>query len=286
MTRRSITSEQQPSLSTKAYMLRGFCSVLILPMWADGAALPSSSPLLTCSYKVLNTYPHDRTAFTQGLIFKGGALYESTGRFGESSIRKVHLESGEILQRVNLPSSVFGEGLTAWQDTLINVTWTSGIGFILDAADLELQRTFRYDGEGWGLTRSDRAILMSDGTSQIRVLDPASYKELQRINVTAEGAPVLSLNELEWVEGEIYANIWRSDRIARIDARTGHVHSWIDLSGLLKGFGASDSTEAVLNGIAYDDQGDRLFVTGKLWPNLFEIELAGPPGCRVRSTSQ
>ena len=270
-----------PRSSMRAHMRRGACSVLIiLPVLAGGAVLPSTGSLPVCSYKVINTYPHDRTAFTQGLIFKNGVLYESTGQRGRSSIRKVRLEEGKILQKVDLPDSVFGEGLTEWQDSLISVTWTSGVGFVFNTADLEVQRTFRYSGEGWGLTRSDQAILMSDGTSQIRVLDPVSLRELRRINVTAESAPVFQLNELEWVKGEIYANIWQSDLIARIDARSGHVKSWIDLSGLLEGFGASAGNEAVLNGIAYDDQHERLFVTGKLWPKLFEIEVAGPPeGC-------
>jgi glutamine cyclotransferase len=264
----------------RARVLRIICSLLVVsPVWADGAISKSVGSPAVCSFKVINAYPHDPAAFTQGLLYKDGLLHESTGRYGASSIRKVRLETGEVVQQVKLPKTVFGEGLTAWQDKLISVTWTSGVGFIVDARDLKVQRSFRYAGEGWGLASSDRAILMSDGSSQIRVLDPTSLQELRRINVTAQGVPVLKLNELEWVNGQIYANIWQSDRIARIDAHTGHVQAWIDLSGLLKGFG-KDAGEAVLNGIAYDPQGDRLFVTGKLWPQLFEIELTGPSECR------
>lgn len=265
---------------------RACCLAILLTLWADAA---SPAPLRTvpiCSYKVINTYPHDRTAFTQGLIFRDNVLYESTGRYGRSSIRKARLETGEIIQRMDLPDSVFSEGLTAWQDHLINITWTSGVGFIINAADLKPQRIFRYDGEGWGLTHSPQEILMSDGTSQIRVLDPIALRELRRIDVTAEGTPVLQLNELEWVQGEIYANIWKSDYIARIDPRSGNVQSWIDLSGLLEGYAANSGSEAVLNGIAYDEARSRLFVTGKLWPKLFEIELIGSAECHPGSKSR
>jgi glutamine cyclotransferase len=244
-----------------------------VPAWAD------SIPI--CSYEVVRSYPHDPRAFTQGLLFKDGFLFESTGLRGQSSVRKVRLESGEVLQKTELGGAVFGEGLAAWQGSLIQLTWTTGIGFILSAADLEIQRTFRYQGEGWGLTQSDQALLMSDGSAQIRVLDPIEFKELHRINVTADGAPVTQLNELEWVDGEIYANVWHSDRIARIDPKTGHVKSWIDLTGLLQGFSASAGGEAVLNGIAYDSQRQRLLVTGKLWPRLFEIKLTGPAACQT-----
>ena len=256
-------------------------SMCLSAMTITATATASAATPPVCSYKVVKSHPHDTTAFTQGMLFKDGFIYESTGLRGRSSIRKVSLETGEVLQQTDLPEALFGEGLAAWNDSLINITWTSGVGFVLNAADFKVQRTFRYSGEGWGLARSKDAILMSDGSAQIRVLDPFSLKELRRIPVTSDGAPVLQLNELEWIDGDIYANVWQTDRIARIDGQSGRVKSWIDLTDLLPGFGARPGNDAVLNGIAYDDAGRRLFVTGKLWPKLFEIELTGPAACRI-----
>jgi glutaminyl-peptide cyclotransferase len=184
-------------------------------------------------YRVVASYPHDRAAFTQGLFIKDGLFYESTGLYGRSSIRKVRPETGEVLMSVGLPQQVFGEGLTWWDRRLISVTWTNGVGFTVDMDSLKPLGSFRYGGEGWGLTRSDRHILMSDGTSELRLLDPATFKEMGRIKVTADGRPVSQLNELEWVKNEVWANIWQTDRIARIDPGTGKVKGWIDLTGLL-----------------------------------------------------
>lgn len=228
------------------------------------------------SYRVVATYAHDPQAFTQGLIFRDGFLYESTGLNGRSSVRKVELKTGKVLHKVNLPAEVFGEGMTDRGKQLLVLTWTSGAGYVLNLPGFDRAGEFRYEGEGWGLAHSAGTVYMSDGTSQIRLLDAATLKERSRIQVSDEGRPVDQLNELEWVKGEIYANIWQTNRIARIDPKTGHVLGWIDLSGLLEQHGRSTSGVDVLNGIAYDAAGDRLFVTGKLWPDLFEIKLLAP----------
>jgi glutamine cyclotransferase len=224
------------------------------------------------SYRVVASYPHDPGAFTQGLIYKDGFLYESTGLYGQSSVRKVELDTGRVLHKTDLPASVFGEGMTDRGQQLLVLTWTSGVGYVLNLPGFDQAGSFAYPGEGWGLTRSAQALYMSDGSSQIRVLDPATLKERSRIDVSDEGRPIDQLNELEWVKGELYANVWQTDRIARIDPKTGHVLGWIDLSGLLREHGRPHRGVDVLNGIAYDAARDRLFVTGKLWPDLFEIQ--------------
>jgi glutaminyl-peptide cyclotransferase len=223
-------------------------------------------------YKVVHAYPHDQRAFTQGLIYLDGHLYESTGLKGQSSLRMEDLDTGTILQHADMPAQYFGEGLTNWGSTLIQLTWQSHIGFVYDRFSFRVLRTFEYSGEGWGLTQDGKNLILSDGTATLRFLDPATFREVRRITVESKGEPVTKLNELEYIHGEIYANIWYTDRIARISPRTGAVLGWIDLSGLL----APDERTnpgAVLNGIAYDAQHDRLFVTGKLWPKLFEIKV-------------
>ncbi len=222
-------------------------------------------------YEVVHTYPHDPGAFTQGLFYLNGFLYEGTGLPGESSIRKVRLETGEVLQKRDVPDPYFGEGIIAWKDRLLELTWQAQAGFIYDLGSFAPQGEFRYPGEGWGLTQDGKRIIMSDGSPELRFWDPETLKELGRITVTDEGRPVSDLNELEWVKGEIYANIWQTNRIARIDPKTGKVVGWIDLTGLLSPAESQDVD--VLNGIAYDAEHDRLFVTGKLWPKLFEIKL-------------
>jgi glutaminyl-peptide cyclotransferase len=235
------------------------------------AAAAANIPRYT--YRVVQTYPHDPQAFTQGLIFKDGFLYEGTGLKGQSSIRKVELTSGKVLMQTQLPTDVFGEGITVWQDKVIGLTWTQGIGYVLDLQTFKLWRRFSYPGEGWGLTHNGRELIMSDGSAELRFLDPVSMRELRRLRITADGQPLERLNELEWVNGEIFANVWQTDRIARIDPKTGHVVGWIDLSGLLPASDRAAGRVDVLNGIAHDAKGKRLFVTGKLWPKLFEIEL-------------
>jgi glutamine cyclotransferase len=224
------------------------------------------------SYQVVHTYPHDRSAYTQGLIFLDGHLYESTGLNGRSSLRMEDLVTGRILQFQDVPSKYFAEGLTSWGSTLIQLTWQSHIALVYDRFTFRELRTLPYPGEGWGLTEDGKSLILSDGTATLRFLDPTTFRELRRINVKDLGRPVTQLNELEYIHGQIYANVWHSDRIARISPSSGNVLGWIDLSGLLPESDRTDP-EAVLNGIAYDAANDRLFVTGKLWPKLFEIKL-------------
>lgn len=224
------------------------------------------------SYRIVHVYPHDATAFTQGLVFVNGMLYESTGLQGQSSLRMVDLASGRVLQKHDLAAKYFGEGLTDWRSQLIQLTWQSHLGFVYDTFSFRTLRTFTYPWEGWGLTHDSRHLILSDGTSILHLLDPSTFKPAGKIQVTADGQPVLNLNELEYIHGEIYVNIWETNRIARISPSTGKVIEWIDLSGL-RPSSIQQNDNAVLNGIAYDSQHDRLFVTGKLWPNLYEIKL-------------
>jgi glutamine cyclotransferase len=221
---------------------------------------------------VVNTYPHDASAFTQGLVYQDGFLYEGTGLNGRSSLRKERLETGEVLKQINLSPDVFGEGIAIFNHQVIQLTWQSHIGYVYRLNDFQLLRQFSYSGEGWGLTSNSRELFMSDGTPEIRVLDPQTLQEKRRITARDGDTPVDQLNELEWVDGEIFANVWQSDRIARISPQTGKVTGWIDLSGLLSPLYHLEPG-AVLNGIAYDAVHKRLFVTGKLWPKVFEIRL-------------
>jgi glutamine cyclotransferase len=236
--------------------------------------LAAAPPVPVDGYEIVHAYAHDPDAFTQGLVFVDGHLYESTGRQGHSSIRMVDLATGWVLKEYDLPKQYFGEGLTDWRDTLVQLTWTSGVAFVYDRSTFSVRRTFHYTGQGWGLTHDSTSLILSDGSASLRFLDPDSFREIRKLNVRDENdRPVSNLNELEFIRGEIYANIWHEDRIARISPRTGRVLGWIDFSGLLKPAEASDP-EAVLNGIAYDAKSDRLFVTGKLWPKLFEVKVS------------
>ena len=230
---------------------------------------PSSAPV--AGYRVVHVFPHDPQAFTQGLVYLDGFLYEGTGLNGQSTIRKVRLENGEVLQMQKLDSQYFGEGIAVFGGTLFELTWQSGIGFLYDRASFQRKGSFSYRGEGWGLTHDGRRLIMSDGSAYLRFLDPATQKELSRLQVTDGGKPVANLNELEYIKGEVFANVWQLHRIARISPTTGRVAGWIDLTGLLSARDAQGVD--VLNGIAYDAPGDRLFVTGKLWPKLFEIRV-------------
>lgn len=226
------------------------------------------------SYQVVHTYPHDPKAFTQGLIFVDGHLYESTGLNGRSSIRMVDLPTGRVLQNYDLPPQYFGEGLTDWDSTLVQLTWKAQKGLVYDRFSFSLLRTFPNEGEGWGLTHDATHLIMSDGTSFLRFLDPKTFRESKRIHVTDNaGHSIEKLNELEYIHGQIYANIWQSDTIVRISPHTGKVIGWLDLSRLIDKHELG-GPDAVLNGIAYDGGGDRIFVTGKLWPKLFEIKIA------------
>ena len=224
------------------------------------------------TYKIIHTYPHDSSAFTQGLVYLDGHLYESTGRNGLSTLRMVDLETGRVQQEIPVPSRYFAEGLTNWGSTLVQLTWQSQVAFVYDRFSFRLLRTLHYDGEGWGLTQDGAHLILSDGSATLRFLDPTTFRVVRSITVKDSGAPVTELNELEYVHGQIYANVWHTDRIARISPATGKVLGWIDLSGLLPDSEHPDP-EAVLNGIAYDAAHDRLFVTGKLWPRLFEIKV-------------
>ena len=234
-------------------------------------------------YSVQRTYPHDADAFTQGLEYVGGYLYESTGLNGRSSIRKVKLETGKVLRQRAIPPDYFGEGITIWKSALIELTWQSQVAFVYDRDTFEPRRTFTYTGEGWGLTHDATNLIMSDGTADLRFLDPETFKERRRVTVTTGGRPVPRLNELEYVKGQVFANIWTTDDIVRIDPASGRVLGRIDLRGLLPE--PQKASDAVLNGIAYDQARDRLFVTGKLWPKLFEIKTGGWAAARAISTT-
>jgi glutamine cyclotransferase len=238
--------------------------------------LPASQAVPIFTYKVVNSYPHDRTAFTEGLVMDRGVLYEGTGLNGQSSLRQVDLGSGQVLQNLALAPEYFGEGVTVWDDQIIQLTWKSHVGFVYDKTSFKLLRTFDYPTEGWGLTHDDARLIMSDGTATLHFLDPDTLTETGRITVTDKGQPVVNLNELEYVRGEILANVWQTERIARIAPETGQVIGWIDLTGLLSPADRQQPVD-VLNGIAYDAEHDRLFVTGKLWPKLFEITPAPRP---------
>jgi glutamine cyclotransferase len=224
------------------------------------------------TYEVVNTYPHDREAFTQGLIFVDGVLYEGTGRYGQSTLRRVDLETGEVSRLRRLPPQLFGEGITVFGDKIIQLTWHSRFGFVYDKDTFELEQQFTYPTEGWGITHDGQRLIMSDGTSTLYFWDPETLAEIGQVQVYDENGPVIKLNELEYIKGEVYANVWQTNRIARVDPETGQVLGWIHLDGLLTAEDHSQPVD-VLNGIAYDAGNDRLFVTGKLWPKLFEIKL-------------
>ena len=246
----------------------------VAAMFLTGQAPPTGTvPLYT--YRVVRTYPHDPNAFTQGLQFLDGVLYEGTGLNGRSSIRKVQLETGKVLQERAISPEYFGEGITVWKNDLLELTWQSHVAIVYEKATFEPKKRFSYPGEGWGLTHDGTNLIMSDGSDELRVLDPTTFAEKRRIKVTAAGSPLRNLNELEYVKGEIFANIWQTDYVARIAPESGRVVAYIDLRGLLTP--AERAKTDVLNGIAYDAARDRLFVTGKLWPKLFEINVIPRP---------
>jgi glutamine cyclotransferase len=230
----------------------------------------------TYTFEVLNTYPHDSLAFTQGLAIENGILYEGTGLRGHSTLRKVDLKTGQIISTHQLADHLFGEGITLCEDKIIQLTYTSNVGFVYDKTSFELVREFGYPMQGWGITYDGRHLIISDGSSILHFVDPETFRESHRIAVSDDRGAVEGLNELECVEGEIYANVLPTDRIAIISPRTGQVTGWIDLGGLLSREDGRDPG-SILNGIAYDVKSDRLFVTGKLWPRIFEIELIPHP---------
>ncbi len=243
-------------------------------MSLQGCLIPGNSDIIPVySYSVVDAYPHDPDAFTQGLVFEDGVLYEGTGLLEHSTLRRVELETGAVLQVRELPDQVFGEGITIYESKIIQLTWQSGIGFVYDKDSFELLEEFDYSTQGWGITHDGTRLIMSDGTVTLRLLDPQTFEEIGQLAISDNDGPVTRLNELEYVQGEIYANVWQTDLVARIAPETGRVIGWIDLTGLLSAEDRSDPVD-VLNGIAYDAEADLLFVTGKLWPKLFEIEIA------------
>jgi glutamine cyclotransferase len=267
MKNKKIIPETRSRKRTTAFaLLFGFalCAVLCL--------LPPNFGKVAEGYRVVHAYPHDPQAFTQGLVYVDGFLYESTGLNGQSTLRKEDLETGRVLKEVRLPSQYFAEGLTNWGSTLVQLTWHSHVAFVYDRASFRQLRTIHYPWEGWGLTQDGKHLILSDGSDTIRFLNPRTFAQVRSIRVSDHGAPVKELNELEYIHGEIYANVWTTNKVARISPMTGKVLGWIDLAGILPQMFIRRRGE-VLNGIAYDAAGKRLLVTGKLWPRLYEIRV-------------
>jgi glutamine cyclotransferase len=234
---------------------------------------PPAAPIERCGYRVVQSYPHDATAFTQGLFWDGGHLYEGTGQYGRSRVARIDLKTGKALASVKLPADQFGEGITRWRDQIIGVTWQNGVGHRWRIGDLKPLGSFTYDGEGWGVAIHGDRLVLSDGTPTLRFFDPATMREERRVTVHYGKRPLAMLNELEVIDGEIWANVWMTDMIVRIDPDSGAIRSIVDLRGLRQDAGARGG-DSVLNGIAWDAKGKRLFVTGKYWPKLYEIALA------------
>jgi len=254
-----------------ALFLLSLISSISSPVYAEPGK--PVEPIPVYGYRIVNVYPHDRGAYTQGLDFAGGYLYEGTGGEGRSSLRRVELKTGRILQEYRLEDRYFGEGITVLKDRIFQLTWRNREGFVYDRSSFRRLHTFRYDHEGWGITHDGRRLIVSDGSATLHFIDPQTLREVGALQVRDEGGgSVTGLNELEYVQGTIYANVWPTDRIAVINPRTGSVTGWVDMAGLLTAFDARSGVD-VLNGIAYDPAGDRLFVTGKMWPHLFEIKV-------------
>jgi glutaminyl-peptide cyclotransferase len=245
-------------------------SLLILALVVG---LPAQATVPAYYYELVKTYPHDIGAFTEGLFYLNGFLYESTGLEAQSSIRKVELETGKVIQKVDVPPQYFGEGIVNWKNHLVSLTWKSQVGFVHDLKSLKVQRRFTYKGEGWALTQDGKRLIMSDGTPELRFLDPETLQETGRITVTYDGQPVPEVNELEWVRGRIYANVWHTNMLVMIDPARGDITGVVDLAALLPNNERPPGPDSVLNGIAYDAVHDRLFVTGKNWPKMFEIRI-------------
>ena len=255
-----------------------FAAMLIASCWiADGSIHVQekiSIPLF--GYEVVNSYPHDPMAFTQGLVYdRDDVIYEGTGLYGRSSLRRVELKTGRVIEQINLPGGLFGEGIALWEERIIQLTWRSGLGLVYGKDNLTEIGRFGYRSEGWGLTHDKASLIMSDGSNILHILDPETFRERGRINVTLGGRPLQGLNELEYIKGDIYANVWPTSRIVIISPERGEVKGEMDLSGLMPDSRIGGSVD-VLNGVAYDPQSDRIFVTGKLWPRLYEIRLTAP----------
>ena len=278
----TTSSLRRTLILAAALVAAGLAAGRPIRLTAQRQAAAAATPV--SGYKVVNAYPHDPDAYTQGLIFRDGVLYESTGRNGKSTLRKVKLETGAVLQQRTVDPAHFAEGLAEWKGKLFQLTWQSNVAFVYDLATFNPVKTLRYQGEGWGLAASPEGLILSDGSADLRILEPDTFKELRRITVRDAGQPIDQLNELEFVRGEVWANVWHTNRIARVAPATGRVVGWIDLSGLM-GMYRLDA-EAVLNGIAYDPASQRLFVTGKLWPKLFEIKVVPKAPARSSQRSQ
>jgi glutamine cyclotransferase len=280
MSRPTQRSNMQKKLVVgAALMVAAACIVMFLTSQADSTdkavdtdrADTASTPVF--DYDVVMVYPHDRSAYTQGLVYDEGSFYEGTGLYGQSTLRQVDPETGAVLKQIELAPNYFGEGVVLFKDKLVQLTWKENAGFVYDKESLVRTSNFSYPSEGWGITTDGSRLIMSDGTSSLYFLDPVSFEKTGSITVSDRGSPVSRLNELEYINGEIYANVWPTYQIAIISPRTGQVKAWINLEGILPALYRMQGAE-VLNGIAYDEKGDRLFVTGKLWPKLFEIKLA------------
>jgi glutamine cyclotransferase len=271
-----IPLKKNPCINFSTFLPAFFAAVLFfcgLSSAKEDASSRPETPLYT--YRIVKSYPHDPSAFTQGLFFYKGYLYESTGLYGRSSLRKVKPETGKVIRIKRFPKTIFGEGIARWGNQIVMLTWQSKEGFLFDIDTFRQTGQFRYTTEGWGITSDGTRLLMSDGTSMLQFLEPGTFKMVKKIAVGDRGKPVIHLNELEYVKGEIYANIWRTGYIARISPDSGEVKGWIDLRGLYAELGSPGQAD-VLNGIAYDPEKDRIFVTGKYWPKLFEIRISSP----------
>jgi glutamine cyclotransferase len=263
--------------STPLFSLLTLLAIILWEIMLSGAQGSSDSvqqgTIPVFGYEIINVYPHSSPAFSQGLVYDDGLLYEGTGLYGRSTLCRVELQTGRILNQKRLDSNLFGEGIALWKDRIIQLTWQSGLGLVYGKENMTQIGDFSYQTEGWGITSDNKSLIMSDGTDVLHILDPESFKELGRILVTANGKPLQGLNELEYIKGQIYANVWPTNWIAIISPESGEVKGKINLQGILQESDLQGSKVDVLNGIAYDALGDRLFVTGKLWPKLFEIKV-------------
>ncbi|MBN2367085.1 MAG: glutaminyl-peptide cyclotransferase [Calditrichaeota bacterium] len=265
-------------LQQQGYVQFNVCLILFIIFSCQKSSDPvSASPEITYSYRIVNEFPHRQDAFTQGLVYEGGFLYESTGLYGQSTVRQLEIETGRILQIIEIPSQYFGEGITVFNKKLFQLTWRSETCFVYDLFDLSLIDQFMYPGEGWGLTHDGINLIMSNGSSTICFLDPLTFEQVRKIEVTENGMAIDRLNELEYIEGEIFANVWLTNRIARISPITGKILGWLDMNGIINSGDCPQSVD-VLNGIAYDANTRKVFITGKWWCKMFQIELI--PGKR------
>lgn len=274
----SAKSSNQPLSGAKMLYRYGWLALILMCGGACAFAMwPTKSmpnlPAKQYGYEVVQEFPHDTGAFTQGLVYHDGILLEGTGKYEQSTLRKVELETGKVLKSIDLPPKVFGEGITLWGDKVVQLSWKNRLIFIWDVDSFDLVGRYRFPGEAWGVTHDGNELIVSNGSEFLLFMDPQSMRVKRRVKVLDQGRPIEKLNELEFINGEVWANIWYDERIVRIDPQTGRVVAWVDLTGLLPLEERKNRRESVLNGIAYDAKENRLFVTGKEWPKLFEIRL-------------